>query len=182
MIKEYRVYLRAFEPEDYKTSIKWRNDDEIWQQLGGVKYFVSEAYEKKWVEEAIFNPNTIRLAICLKENDLYIGNVYVLDINLVDRKGNSHIFIGNKDCWGKGYATEAYNLLLDYVFCERGFHRIGAHVLESNQASIALHKKCGFRQDGVFRKATFKNGNWQNQLIFSIGEEEYFVLKKSNNE
>lgn len=94
----------------------------------------------------------------MKENDLYIGNVYVLDINLVDRKGNSPIFIGNKDCWGKGCATEAYNLLLDYVFCERGFHRIGAHVLESNQASIALHKKCGFRQDGVFRKATFKNG------------------------
>ena len=181
MNKEYRVYLRAFEPEDYKTSIKWRNDDEIWQQLGGVKYFVSEAYEKKWVEEAIFNPNTIRLAICLKENDLYIGNVYVLDINLVDRKGNSHIFIGNKDCWGKGYATEAYSLLLDYVFCERAFHRICAHVLESNHASIALHKKCGFKQDGVFRKATFKNGKWQNQLIFSILEEEYFELKKRQN-
>ena len=77
MNKAYRVYLRALEPEDYKTSIKWRNDDEIWQQLGGVKYFVSEAYEKKWVEDAIFNPNTIRLAICLKENNLYIGNVYV---------------------------------------------------------------------------------------------------------
>ena len=181
MNKEYRVYLRAFEPEDYKTSIKWRNDDEIWQQLGGVKYFVSEAYEKKWVEEAIFNPNVIRLAICLKENDLYIGNVYVLDINLVDRKGTSHIFIGNKDCWGKGYATEAYSLLLDYVFCERAFHRICAHVLESNHASIALHKKCGFKQDGVFRKATFKNVKWQNQLIFSILEEEYFELKKRQN-
>ena len=81
MKKESRVYLRALELDDYKTSIKWRNDDSIWSQLGGVKYFVSEAYEKKWVEEAIFNPNVIRLAICLKENDLYIGNVYILDIN-----------------------------------------------------------------------------------------------------
>ena len=97
MKKESRVYLRALELDDYKTSIKWRNDDSIWSQLGGVKYFVSEAYEKKWVEEAIFNPNVIRLAICLKENDLYIGNVYILDINLIDRKGNSHIFIGNKE-------------------------------------------------------------------------------------
>ena len=51
MNKEYRVYLRAFEPEDYKTSIKWRNDDEIWQQLGGVKYFVSEAYEKNGLKK-----------------------------------------------------------------------------------------------------------------------------------
>lgn len=174
MRKEYRVYLRAFEPEDYKTSIKWRNDDEIWNQLGGVKYFVSEAYEKKWVEDAIFDPKVIRLAVCLKENNRYIGNVYILDINERDRKGNSHILIGEREFWGKGYATEAYELLLDYAFNERAFHRIGAHVLEENAACIALHKKCGFSQDGVFRKATFKNGKWQNQIIFSILEEEYF--------
>lgn len=182
MKKESRVYLRALELDDYKTSIKWRNDDSIWSQLGGVKYFVSEAYEKKWVEEAIFNPNVIRLAICLKENDLYIGNVYILDINLIDRKGNSHIFIGNKEYWGKGYATEAYMLLLEYAFCERGFHRIGAHVLEDNKASIALHKKCGFSCDGVFRKATFKNGRWQNQFVFSILEEEFFAMQKASAE
>lgn len=174
MKKEYRVYLRAFEPEDYKTSIKWRNDDEIWNQLGGVKYFVSEAYEKKWVEEAIFDPKVIRLAVCLKENNQYIGNVYILDINERDRKGNAHILIGEHECWGKGYATEAYELLLDYAFSERAFHRIGAHVLEENAASIALHKKCGFSQDGIFRKATFKNGKWQNQIIFSILDDEYF--------
>lgn len=122
------------------------------------------------------------MAICLKENDLYIGNVYILDINLIDRKGNSHIFIGNKEYWGKGYATEAYMLLLEYAFCERGFHRIGAHVLEDNKASIALHKKCGFSCDGVFRKATFKNGRWQNQFVFSILEEEFFAMQKASAE
>lgn len=30
-----RIYLRAFEPDDYKTTIKWRNDDEIKSMLGG---------------------------------------------------------------------------------------------------------------------------------------------------
>lgn len=30
-----RVYLRAFEPEDYKTTIKWRNNQLITSQLGG---------------------------------------------------------------------------------------------------------------------------------------------------
>lgn len=177
---ESRVYLRALELDDYKTSLNWRKDDLIWSQLGGVKYFVSEAYEKKWVENAIFDTNVIRLAVCLKENNRYIGNVYILDINQRDRKGNIHILIGEKDCWGKGYATEAYKLLLDYAFLERGFHRLGAHVLAENKASIALHKKCGFSQDGVFRKSTFKNGKWQDQILFSILEEEYFSLKENN--
>lgn len=31
------IYLRAFEPEDYKTTILWRNDDDIWSLLGGGK-------------------------------------------------------------------------------------------------------------------------------------------------
>lgn len=32
---EHRIYLRAFNSDDYKTSIQWRNDDKIWRQLGG---------------------------------------------------------------------------------------------------------------------------------------------------
>ena len=75
---EDRIYLRAFEIDDYKTSIKWRKDDMIWDMLGGPKYFVSEAYEKKWVENTIFNPKDVKLAICLLENDKYIGNKFNL--------------------------------------------------------------------------------------------------------
>ena len=180
MEQQYRVYLRALEPEDYKTSIAWRQDEEIWSQLCGVKYFVSESYEKKWVEDAITDHTKIRLAVCMKENNVHIGNVYVTDIDMATRSGVSHILIGNKEYWGKGLATEAYKLLLQYVFEERGLHRITAHILEENKASISLHKKCGYTQEGVFRKAIFKKGIWHNQLVFSILEEEYFNNKHYN--
>lgn len=33
---ENKVYLRALEPEDYRTSVKWRNDDDVTSRLGGV--------------------------------------------------------------------------------------------------------------------------------------------------
>lgn len=174
MVETYKVYLRALEPEDYRTSIKWRRDNEIWSGLSGTKYFVSESYEKKWVEDAIWDSNKIRLAICLKENDLYIGNAYITDIDPNTRSGVSHILIGNRAYWGKGVATEAYKLLLEYAFCERGLHRLVAHVLDDNAASIALNKKCGFTQEGVSRKAVFKGGEWRNQIVFSILEEEFF--------
>lgn len=35
-MKSNRVYLRAFEPDDYKTTIEWRNNPRITNQLGGV--------------------------------------------------------------------------------------------------------------------------------------------------
>ncbi len=166
-----RVYLRAFEPDDYKISIKWRKDDLIWSMLGGTKYFVSEAYEKKWIEDSIFNSSDIRLAVCVKENDQYIGNVYITNIDMINRTGISHVLIGEKTYWGNGYAGEALKLLLDYAFNERGLHRIAALVLESNIQSIKMFTKLGYKQEGLLRQSIYKNGRYNNQVILSILNE-----------
>ena len=170
---EYRVYLRAFEPEDFKTSVEWRNDDEIWSMLGGRKFFVSSAYEKKWIEDTIFNGRDVKLAVCLKEDGKYIGNVYLTDIDYVNRSAVSHVLIGNKAYWGNGYAAEAYKLLLSYAFDELGLHRVCAQVLESNIGSLKMHIKCGYKEEGLLRDSVWKNGRFQNQVILSIKENEF---------
>jgi RimJ/RimL family protein N-acetyltransferase len=168
-----KIYLRAFEPEDYKISIQWRKNPEIWDMLGGMQYFVSEAYEKKWVENVIFNDKDIKLAICLKENDLYIGNVYMTDFDYINRSCYSHVLIGDKIHWGKGYAYDALKELLAFVFYERGINRITALVLEDNIQSVRLHDKLGYKKDGLLRQSVYKNGEFKNQYIVSILREEF---------
>lgn len=168
-----RVYLRALEPEDYKVSIKWRKDDEIWDMLGGTKYFVSEAYEKNWVEKTIFDSKDLKLAICLIENDQYIGNVYMTDINMINCSCHSHILIGERNYWGQGYAKEALMLAIDYMFKERNIHRIQANVLESNVASLKMHEKCGYKVDGILRDSVYKAGKYHNQYVLSLLRDEY---------
>lgn len=163
-----RIYLRALEIEDYKISIKWRNDDGIWDMLGGTKYFVSSAYEKKWVEDVIYNSKDVKLAICLKENNRYIGNVYMTNIDSLRQSCHSHILIGERDCWGKGYAREALMMAIEYMFKERNMHRIQATVLESNKQSLRMHEKCGYKIDGLLRDSVYKDGRWQNQFVMSL--------------
>lgn len=173
MEQNNRVFLRALEPEDYKVSVIWRNDDEIWSMLGGRKYFVSSAYEKKWIEDTIFSGKDVKLAVCKIENNQYIGNAYLTDIDYVNRNARSHILIGNKDCWGQGYASEATKLLLSYAFNELGLHRVQALVLESNVASLNMHKKCGYVQEGILRDSVWKNGSFQSQVVLSILSTEF---------
>ncbi len=163
-----RVYLRAFEPDDYKTTIKWRKDDVIWDMLGGTKYFVSEAYEKQWIENTIFNSKDVKLAVCLVENDKHIGNVYMTNINEINRSCVSHVLIGEKDCWRHGYAREALLLAIDYMFNERNIHRIQANVLVSNVASLKMHEKCGYKLEGTLREAVYKNGKYQDQYVLAL--------------
>ena len=38
-MKSEKVYLRALEQDDYKTSVNWRNDPEILSMLSGQKFY-----------------------------------------------------------------------------------------------------------------------------------------------
>lgn len=168
-----RLYLRAFEPEDYKTIIKWRRDEEINNMLSGTKFFFSEANEKEWVLKAIEDSKSIKLAVCDVTNHVHIGNVYITDINYINRSCHSHILIGEKAYWGKGFATEAMHLLIDFMFNERGMNRIVANVLEHNTASIKMHEKCGYKKEGLLRQSIYKNGRFQNQVVLALLRGDY---------
>lgn len=168
-----RIYLRALEPEDYKISIKWRNDPEIQNMIGGPKFYVSSETEKKWVSEHINNPHKLVLAICLKNNDKYIGNVIIKDIDWRNRSAQGAILIGEKDEWGHGYGTEARIESLCYAFQEMGLERVWSLVLENNLASLKMLQKCGYKKEGVLRKSVFKNGQFYNQIMLSILKEEF---------
>lgn len=134
--------------------------------------FVSEAYEKKWVEDTIFHSTDVKLAVCLCENNQHIGNVYLTGINYINRTAESHILIGEKAYWGQGYGKEALVEILKYGFDERGLNRIEAHINADNIASLKMHEKCGYKRDGILRKAIFKNGAFKDVVVMSIFKEE----------
>lgn len=159
-----RIYLRALEPEDYKVTIKWRNDEEIQNMVGGPKYFVSSEKEKEWVKNCIFSDNRIVLGICLKETGKLIGTVNVQEIDWINRSCHVPILIGDKEEWNKGYATEARMLALDFAFNQRGMERVWATIVETNKASIRMNEKCGFVQEGVMRKALYRGGYFMTSL------------------
>lgn len=163
-----RVYLRALEPDDYKTSVNWRNDDSITSLLGGRKYFVSAEIERQWVLNTINQNKDIKLAVCTVNDNLYIGNVYLTDIDYINRKASSHILIGNHEYWKSGYGTEAMNLLIDYAFNHLNLHRLEAHVLEDNIGSQKMHEKLGYIREGVLRKSVYKNGCYKSQIVYGF--------------
>lgn len=174
---EFRVYLRALEPDDYKTTHTWRLDEKIWTNVVGPKYFVSMEYEKKWVSDAILSPrNSLRLAVCLKEDHKPIGLVSLIDIDRNNGTARSGILIGEKSLWGMGLGTEAILLMLYHGFYTLGLTRIEARQLLSNQASIRLHERCGFNVEGVLRKAVFKGGRHQDLNLMAILREEFDKL------
>ncbi len=69
---------------------------------------------------------------------------------------------------GKGYVTEAVQLLVDYLFATKKEHRIHLVIVPENAASRRIAEKCGFIQEGTLRGAFFNDGRNQDVLLYSL--------------
>ncbi|MFD1031635.1 GNAT family N-acetyltransferase [Metaplanococcus flavidus] len=69
---------------------------------------------------------------------------------------------------GKGYATEAIRLMVEYAFKELGLHRIEAGVMPHNAPSLRVLEKAGFEREGIARKNVQINGKWQDHVVMAI--------------
>jgi RimJ/RimL family protein N-acetyltransferase len=175
-----KVYLRAFEPEDYKLINAWRNDDEIYKLTDGNKNFVSSERERKWVEQKIQSDSTeLYLAIALKANHEMIGYVSLSDIELRNGRAEwSGIVIGPNEYRGHGYASQAIYLLLEYAFDELRLHRVSGSLLDDHKVSQFTARMMGFVPEGVLRDYVYKGGKYHDVLIMSMLREGFEHLRE----
>lgn len=73
----------------------------------------------------------------------------------------------------KGYAYEAARILMRYAFHERRYQKCNSACVHTNEASIALHKKLGFVQEGRRRRHIYFNGRFYDDLLFGLTREEF---------
>lgn len=173
-----RLYLRAFEIEDYKLLSKWRHDPEIGDLLCGNRYMVSSERERKWVESKIFDDSKdIYFAICLKENDQMIGYECIIKIDLRNRKAEwGGVTIGEKPLWGKGYASEAAKMLLHYAFYELPIYKLQGCCLPEHHVTQKMLLSLGFHRDGVLRSEVFRGGEFKDFFLYSLLRDEYLSI------
>jgi len=69
---------------------------------------------------------------------------------------------------GRGYVTEAVQLLVDYLFGAKKQNRIQLVIVPENAASRRIAEKCGFQLEGTARGAFFNGGRSQDVLMYSL--------------
>jgi RimJ/RimL family protein N-acetyltransferase/glycosyltransferase involved in cell wall biosynthesis len=137
----YKVIIRPLKFSDSSTSYLWRNDTEVWKFTGNKpNLLVTEELERKWISEKLLEKNSKRFAI--EVDDEYVGNVQLTEIT--NRGAEFHIFIGNKDYWGKGISYIAILQLLRYAKRNLSLEKIDLKVNPENKSAINLYKKVGF--------------------------------------
>jgi RimJ/RimL family protein N-acetyltransferase len=74
---------------------------------------------------------------------------------------------------GRGYAAEAIECLLEFVFSRLGKHRVRAVTDAENDAAAALFRRLGFRQEAHFVEHVWFKGRWGSEFVFALLQREW---------
>ena len=139
----YNVLIRPLKVEDAQISWKWRNDPEVWKFTGSkpnVK--VTFDIENEWILKVLEDSTSKRFAIIV--DGKYVGNIQLTNLDLKSQAAQYHIFIGDKNYWGKGIAKLATFQILNYAKEILNLKEIYLHVKTNNTNAIEVYKKTGF--------------------------------------
>ena len=75
--------------------------------------------------------------------------------------------------WGTGVFSDGARLALDFAFDAIGVHRLEARAAVQNVRGNAALRKLGAVQEGVLRRSFLRNGQFHDQALWAILDEDY---------
>jgi len=130
----------------------WMNDPQV-------NCFLESRFEhhstedlRRFITVVQADPDVVFLAIELNASHRHIGNIKLGPINRRHRFADIGLVIGEKDCWGQGFATEAIQLLTEHAFGDLDLHKLTASCYANNAGSERAFLKAGFVAEGVRKR------------------------------
>jgi len=161
-----RLTIRPFVDSDLDDVFEMRRDPEIMRFIREPQVKPDET--KRWIEMISSKWEDSGIGFCAlvdNENGRFAGWC-----GLWNLKETDEIEVGyaiHKDCWGKGFATEAAQRVLKYAFEDLDLERVVAVAFPENLGSIKVMQKLGMTCVGIGR---FYN---QDLMQYAITSREF---------
>jgi RimJ/RimL family protein N-acetyltransferase len=171
------VRLRAFETGDGEAFAAYFNDG-IGARLRGDKVapYPTEAVRAFVDEQATLAPTGDQVRLLVDVGGAMVGSLRTFDVDPHNGRFSFHVSIVAEHR-RRGYAADAATIILGWYFDELRYHKCVQQVYSFNSASIALHKRLGFSQEGSLTEAVFANGSHHDEILFGMTENEYRALR-----
>jgi RimJ/RimL family protein N-acetyltransferase len=150
--------------------LRWLNDFEVLRTMSRVRPMTLEALEGHY-DRCSKADDEVHFTIYERATLRPIGVANLTGI--AGRTATFAIAIGERECWGKGYGTEATRLVLDYGFNALGLHNIMLTVYSYNERGIRAYRRAGFREIGRRRQAVQLGGGLHDLVYMDCLATEF---------
>lgn len=172
-----KVRLRGVEPEDWegfrdlaRNTVDLRNADLVEPPRSAESF-------RTWTAERAGRPpggEAFRLVVEGLADGAFAGSVTVGETDARAGRFRTGIEIA-REHRRKGYAAEATELVLTYMFAEQRHHKCEVEVYAFNDASLALYRRLGFVEEGRLRRHEFFAGGYHDVVLLGITADEHWA-------
>ncbi|MGI9516621.1 MAG: GNAT family N-acetyltransferase, partial [Pirellulaceae bacterium] len=165
-----RLLLRPFTQADAPVVQELLQCREIAAHTRSIEHPYPEGGAEKWISqhEEFWNEGKASVfAICEKPNiDVPVGAIG-LELNSSDENAELGYWVG-QPYWGRGFCTEAAEVVVRFGFDHFGLHKIHAHHMTRNPASGRVLKKIGMHLEGQLRGHIKKWGKFEDVAFYGL--------------
>ena len=172
------VVLRRHVADNVEAFRRWYGDPEVARLARYQDTPMREDEVNRFFQIRALGPESLTMAIHERATDRLIGTCAFSQLDGENGSAMYHITIGEKDTWGRGYGTEATQLMLDHAFGTLGLHRVALAVFEFNERAIRAYATCGFLTEGRAREAVWRDGRWWDELSMSVLAPEWRARRR----
>jgi RimJ/RimL family protein N-acetyltransferase len=171
------VVLRRHAPANLVAFRRWYADPAIARLARYQEAPMSSVDIDRFFQARIAGHGSFAMAIHLRDSDRLVGSCALSQLDGDNGSALFHITIGEKDCWGRGYGTEATRLMIDHAFGALGLHRVSLAVFAFNERAIRAYRKVGFTEEGRAREAIWRDGAFWDEIQMGLLEREWRAIR-----
>ncbi len=134
--------------------------------------------KKRFAENGFWTEHGGRMVITDK-NDAVLGIIGFFKTMHYSNSYELGAILYKPESRGKGIMGEALRIFCAYLFELKNIERLQATCDVDNKASFGVLTKCGFKQEGIMRKAIFNKGRHEDLILLSLMREDCKRLKET---
>lgn len=170
-----KIRLRAMKESDWEQRNRDTSDSNGFRLLNyGVELPKTEAMDREFIEERVdFKGPEGRIFFAI--DSLEGEHVGGINLNSIDYK-NGTLSVGirvYRPFRKRGYGEEAFRIVLRYAFLERRLQKCNSGSVSINEPSIKLHKRIGFKEEGLRKRCFYMNGRYYDDFLLGLTKEEF---------
>lgn len=177
-----RLLLRAIELSDAEEIFGFHGLEEV------VRYCPFEPRSREEVDgrmarwmamDGTPDSEGVRYAMILKSSGEMVGDC---SLSFTDKPARQGVlgYLSHPRFFGNGYVTEAVSAVMRVGFEVGKLHRISAHCDARNTGSWRVMEKLGMRREAHFREHAIFKGEWDEEFVYAILEDEWRAARKAN--
>ena len=172
LIRGSHVLLRPLRDEDWLKIEEWgRSREALWGPFQRFQLDHLPMLRDVYKQTGLLKRDSGFLIIETTEDHKTVGFVRYTLLRFPDADiAYPEIGVGvpEKTDRGKGYAREATELLVDYLFSGYPTERIAAFTDTENAPAQRILEKLGFMKEGVLRRSMFRDGRWTDIAVYAV--------------